>query len=62
MSTSSEYIEYVIVIYAKGTVTTVIGFADEATARQALLDNCTTQHAQWGHLFRGDGSLICSYP
>ncbi len=59
--TPSPMIEYVILIYASGTVTTVIGFADVQTAITALRDNCSHHNASWGYLYHADGSLIDHY-
>ena len=54
-------VEYLIILYAAGTVTTIIGFADMDAARQAFDDACEKHHAHWGYLFRGDGEIIESF-
>lgn len=54
-------IEYVILIYATGTVTTVIGFAERDTAISVLDEKCALHSANWGYLYKADGTLIASY-
>ncbi len=53
--------EYVIVLFSKGTVTTVIGFADQAAAKQALTDTCAQHSADWAYLLKGDGQILGSF-
>lgn len=57
-----DMLEYVIIVYARGTVTTIIGFADFDTAVRALTDSAQLHSADWGYLYRADGELLASFP
>lgn len=53
--------EYLIILYSKGTVTTVIGFADQAGAKQAFDQSCMQNNADWAYLYKGDGQVLASF-
>lgn len=58
---ANSFVEYVILIYAGGIITTIIGFADLDTAVNALHENCQSHSADWGYAYKGDGSVIAHY-
>ena len=53
--------EYLILIYASGIVTTIIGIADLPTAQKAFAEACEKNAAQWAYLYKGDGTVIDSF-
>lgn len=61
MSTASNtIIEYVIIIYAKGVATTVIGIADQQTAYDAFQEQLA-KTPDWAHLIDGKGAILQSW-
>lgn len=58
---SNPVVEYVILVYSGGVVTTIIGFADLNTAMNALNESCVKYNADWGYLYKGDGSELASF-
>lgn len=47
---ASPILEYVIVIYCNGVITTVIGFADWPTTQNNFIQACQDNSAQWAQL------------
>lgn len=54
-------IEYVIIVYAKGVATTVIGIADQLNTQQAFAEQIAKPDVDWAHLIDGGGAILQSW-
>lgn len=62
-SSGPDTIEYVIVVYAQGQVTTIIGFADWNCAASNFREACQQNSANWAYMInaQGDGNVLAEF-
>ena len=57
----ADIFEYVGVIYAKGVVTTIMGFADLDGAQKAFYQACEDNQADWAYLYTASGENLSHF-